>query len=313
VNDTEERLRIYRLLSQNPEWVDTLEEALAIEGQGKEDWQWYEVHTPKLTLYKMVEAKILDISCSTRTATYFKIREPEMVKEAIKALKEPLAIPEEREIPKDLFKDIVGYDNIKTLIRYGIESEKPTHFLLSGVPASAKTLFLLDLGRLPNSFYCLAPTLTEAGLSDLLFTYQPQFLLIDEIDRLSGQNLGVLNSLMQTGIISETKFKKTRMIDLGTKVFAAGIRVERLPSDLLSRFVKLKFKPYTEKEFTDVTTSVLSREGINYVNAAYIAKAVWDMKQVLSDVRLCVSIARLAGNDTSKISEVVRTLRQYGL
>ena len=35
MNDTEKRLRIYRALTTNPEWVEILQDALALQERGK--------------------------------------------------------------------------------------------------------------------------------------------------------------------------------------------------------------------------------------------------------------------------------------
>ena len=72
---------------------------------------------------------------------------------------------------------IVGYPGVKILLRHALEAEKPAHLLLSGPPASAKTMFLLELRRLPQSYYALAATPTAAGLADVLFVYEPRFIL----------------------------------------------------------------------------------------------------------------------------------------
>jgi Holliday junction DNA helicase RuvB len=316
----EERLRIYRLLTEHQDWVDTLKEALEVERANVETeywlgWEWHEVHTQPQVLNKMVAERLVNITFSSRSSTHYKVRSPELVEEAIKALTEPVVEEKPQEIPQDLFSIIVGHENVKTILRYAIDSEKEAHVLMSGPPASAKTLFLMELLRLPNSYYALAPALTAAGLADLLFTYEPQYLLIDEIDRLSGDNLGVLNSLLATGHIVETKYKRIRQpYKLSTKVFAAGIRVDLLPKDLLSRFIKLKFKPYSEQEFVQVSTTVMTTmEGILPHSAERIARAVWGMSRETSDVRQCVQIARLSGGDDSKIDEVITVLKQYGL
>jgi MoxR-like ATPase len=174
-------------------------------------------------------------------------------------------------------------------------------------------MFLLELRRLPQSYYALAATLTAAGLADILFIYEPRFLLIDEIERLSPEHIGVLNSLMATGIASETKHGKTRELELDTRVFAAGIKIEKLPQDLLSRFAKLHFAPYTEQEFIEVSQRVLTaRENIRLENAEYIARALWHLHGENSDVRQCVQIARLSRGERQRIGEVLAALRKYG-
>jgi len=321
MNEAEERLRIYRALTTNPEWVEILQDALAIQEKEEAEhaqrlswlgFEWFEVHANPQTLKKMVTSKLLNITFSSHSATHYKIADPDLVREAIQAMSEPTAQPE-REIPADLFDSIVGYPDVKTLIRYALEAEKPAHLLLSGPPASAKTMFLLELRRLPQSYYALATTLTAAGLTDILFVYEPRFILIDEVERLAPEHIGVLNSLMATGIVSETKHGKTRELELDTRVFAAGIRVEKLPQDLLSRFTRLHFAPYTEQEFIEVSQRVLTtRENTSLENAEYIARALWQTHGQDADVRQCVQIARLSRGDRQRIDEVLVALRKYG-
>jgi len=318
----DEKLRLYHLLLRYEPWVEVLKEGLRAGKEGEEKyeregygkylgWEWFEVHTQAATLHKMVTERVLDITLQTRSGTHYKIMEPELVAEVIEALEEPtIQLPSEI-IPDNLFDIIVGHDNLKTIVRYAIEAEKAVHLLFSGPPASAKTLFLMELSRLPEAYYCLAQTTSQAGLANLLFTYQPRFLLIDEVDRLSGEHVGVLNSLMSTGFISESKFSKTRSMELKTKVFAAGIRIHLLPKDLLSRFTQLKFKPYNEDEFTSVSIRVLSTlEKIPEDLADKVARRVWEKNQEASDVRQCVQIARLCGGDPERAEEILKILKR---
>ena len=322
MNETEKRLRIYRALTANPEWVEILQDALTLLEKKEAEqvargypwlgFEWFEVHANPQTLKKMVTSKLLNITFSSHSSTYYKVADPTLVREAIQAISEPVPMVE-REMPDDLFNSIVGYADVKTLVRYALEAEKPAHLLLSGPPASAKTMFLLELRRLPESYYALATTLTAAGLADILFVYEPKFILIDEVERLNPEHIGVLNSLMATGIISETKHGKTRELELDTRVFAAGIKVGKLPQDLLSRFTKLHFAPYTEQEFIKVSQRVLTtRENTSLENAEYIARALWQIHEQNADVRQCVQIARLSRGDRQRIDEVLVALRKYG-
>ena len=318
----EEKLRLYQLLLQHEGWTEVLKEAIKAEEDGEAfyqkegygkyfGWEWFQVHTPVPTLHKMVTEKVLDITLATRSGTHFRVKDPLLVTEVIKALEEPTSELPPSVMPDDLFNIIVGHDNIKTIVRYAIDATKPVHLLLSGPPASAKTLFLMELARLPESYYCLAQTTTQAGLANLLFTYQPQFLLIDEVERLSGEHVGVLNSLMATGIISESKFGKTRRMDLTTKIFAAGIKVHLLPKDLMSRFTRLKFDAYVEAEFIKVATKVLtSLEKSSEELAGEIAKSVWAQHQESSDIRQTVQIARLCQGDPERAREILKILRK---
>ena len=173
-------------------------------------------------------------------------------------------------------------------------------------------MFLLELRRLPQAYYALAATLTAAGLDDILFLYEPRFILIDEVERLSPEHIGVLNSLMATGIISETKHGRTRELEIDTRVFAAGIEVGKLPQDLLSRFTKLHFGPYSEQEFIEVSQRVLTtREDTSLEDSEYIARAMWQTHGQNADIRQCVQVARLSRGERQRIDTVLKALRKY--
>jgi hypothetical protein len=70
---------------------------------------------------------------------------------------------------KRLFDDIYGYDNIKRLFRMALESVYPCSILLSGHPASAKTLFLQSLMKLQDSYFIDCSNATKSGVVDCIF------------------------------------------------------------------------------------------------------------------------------------------------
>lgn len=324
MTEPKEKLKTYQTLFKNPEWARTFEEAVRVEETQESEWkvknlpgdylgwEWFDVHESPQVLHAMVKARLLDITSASRSATHYRLRNRELIKEALERQAQPLAAAQEAEFPTDLFQAVVGHDDIKAVVHMAIKAQKPAHILMQGPPASAKTLFLMELARLPTSHYCLAQTLTSAGLADLLFLYQPGYLLIDEVDRLDGANVGVLNSLMATGVISESKVGKTRSMELNTRVFAAGIRVERLPRDLLSRFVRLRFDPYTQGQFREVCERVLPREGCPGDLAGYIADEVWAISGIQADLRQAVQVARIGSGDRAQVEEVIRTLKRHG-
>jgi len=81
---------------------------------------------------------------------------------------------------------------------------------------------------------------------------------VDEVDRVGTRDIAVLLSLMETVVVSETKYGSRREIRLGTKVFAAS-NSTNMPRELLSRFTVLYFRPYQDAEFLAVAAAVLSR------------------------------------------------------
>jgi holliday junction DNA helicase RuvB len=130
---------------------------------------------------------------------------------------------------KRLFDDIYGYDNIKRLFRMALESSHGTcSVLLSGPPASAKTLFLQCLIKLNNSYFIDCSNATKSGVVDCIFDNKPKYLLLDELDKLSRKDQTCLLNLIETGIVSETKYKKTRSMEIKISVFATCNSIEKI-------------------------------------------------------------------------------------
>ena len=124
---------------------------------------------------------------------------------------------------KSFFEDVIGYNDIKKLIGMSINAFEPVHILFSGPPASAKTLFMKCLMmKLKNSYFTDGGNSTKAGMLDYIFDNKPKYLLIDEIDKMSAKDQTFLLNLMETGIITETKYEKTRTAEMKTWVFATS-------------------------------------------------------------------------------------------
>src|ERR671914_1697760 len=157
-----------------------------------------------------------------------------------------------------LFDSIVGYSDVKRLFQLSLSSEKPVHLLLVGPPASAKTLFMLECMKLERSYFALGSHSTKSGMIDYLFDKRPRYLIIDEIEHMPIKDQTALLSLMETGIIAETKYQKTRNTQLKTWVFATSNGIDRMLTPLLSRFVVLHFKQYKYANFHEVATHMLS-------------------------------------------------------
>ncbi len=212
-------------------------------------------------------------------------------------------------LPADLFEVIEGYSDVKMLVRQVVEGEKPVHVLFTGIPSSAKTMFLLELAR-TGAPYILGSQSTKAGIADLLFDTEPQILLVDEIDRINAKDIAILLSLTQTGIVSETKFGKRREIKLTTKVFAASNSLKMAP-ELISRFFVLQFRPYNKADFLMVATNLLrKRENVEGDLATYIAERVWALPQRFADPRQAVRVARLA-KTREEVESVLEIMTRY--
>jgi Holliday junction DNA helicase RuvB len=211
--------------------------------------------------------------------------------------------------PEPLFESIVGYSDVKRLFHLSLSSEKPVHLLLVGPPASAKTLFMLECMRLERSYFTLGSHSTKSGMIDYLFDKRPRYLIVDEIEHMPMKDQTALLSLMEAGILAETKFQKTRNTHLKTWVFASSNATDRMLTPLLSRFVVLHFKQYSFGSFQEVCAHILGCEGVTPDVATAIAEAVWT-KLKSKDIRDCIKIGRLA-KTKEDVEWITQTLRAY--
>jgi holliday junction DNA helicase RuvB len=195
---------------------------------------------------------------------------------------------------KGLFDDIYGYDNIKRLFRMALDSIHPSSILLSGPPASAKTLFLQSLTKLQDSHFIDCSNATKSGLVDYIFNNKPKHLLLDELDKLSRKDQTFLLNLMETGIVCETKHDKIRSMEIKTSVFATSNNIEKIIQPLQSRFFIVKLEPYTYEQFFDITVRLLTTSNQHNVDeeiANATADAVWNTSR---NIRDCVRVAKMA-------------------
>jgi holliday junction DNA helicase RuvB len=221
------------------------------------------------------------------------------------------------------FNNIVGYDDIKEIFRRAIiSSDKRIHILLCGPPASAKSLFMQQLMRLENSYFTLGSHSSKSGMVDALFEKQPRYLIVDEIDKMSPKDQTVLLSLMETGIIAETKYKRAREIRLKTSVFATANETKKMLQPLLTRFSILHLPLYTFEEFRKITQRVLCQEEkcMDIDIADFISDAVWN-KMKSANIRDCIRIgymvAAVAASTNKEsikkenVNWIVETLLRY--
>jgi Holliday junction DNA helicase RuvB len=193
---------------------------------------------------------------------------------------------------EEIFNDIIGYNNVKRLFSMALESDEQVSILLSGPPASAKTMFLESLRKLKSSYFVDGTSTTKAGLIDCLFLNNPKYLLIDEIDKMSTKDQAMLLNLMETGIVSETKHNKTRTAYSKTSVFATSNNVRNIITPLQSRFFVVELTPYTYEQFYQISVHILTEEHKVSVDIAKnISDKVWANSR---NIRDCVRIGRMA-------------------
>jgi Holliday junction DNA helicase RuvB len=321
-----EKLKIYHLLMEKPEWVDIIQKAFEVEVKYYQrfprkkypdmkwlGFEWHEVHAQPATLNKMVAEGILNVNYKSRSSTNYKVAHPEIIKEVLgMEQKDRLVDVEKRkvaEIPDDIFSPVIGYEDIKRFLMITLKGQKRLHFLFEGSPATAKSLFMLCIQRAlsQSSYYATGSRTTAPGLTDALFRYEPKVLLLDEIEKTDMQTYAVLLSLMESGAVVETKYGRHITAMMNTIVIGACNSSTKLPPELISRFdFHLKLKPYDRAEFVKVCRIYLSRfESIPEELAEYIGLKVWLSPKIPSDVRKARGIARMLDEHTEQSVDAV--------
>jgi holliday junction DNA helicase RuvB len=199
--------------------------------------------------------------------------------------------PEEK-----FFQEVVGYPELKRLFMKSIISREPVHILLTGPPASSKSLFLLKLGEgLDNAYFIDAVGASGPGMVEYMFRNDTKYLLIDEIDKMKKNDQATLLNVMETGILSETKLRgKTRQKKMSLWIFATSNEAEKLTKPLRSRFMELHLNEYSYEEYVEICQRLLNKKyRLTSELSDRIAYLVWN-RMKSRDVRDVLKIAKLA-------------------
>ncbi|MGA7693234.1 MAG: AAA family ATPase [Nitrososphaeraceae archaeon] len=211
------------------------------------------------------------------------------------------------------FEDVIGYDDLKELLTKCLVSKENCNILLSGPPASSKTVFLLSIQKeVSNACFIDAANASGPGLVDYLFEHpETRVICVDELDKLKRSDQTGLLNLLETGILSSTKVRKTRFIRMeGVKVFATSNGVNRLIGPLRSRFLEFELPEYTWENFLEITQKLLhKRHGLDEITSAKIAEVVWSSMQT-RDLRDALAIGKLT-KSTEDVEFIAMTLQRY--
>jgi len=294
-------LKVLEYLNEHPEYADLLRLAVEEEENHAEEdgwlgWSWSDVKAYPATINKLIIDGFVKKTYDSASFTNYKLVNLEDIKEGLKQFDaltiQPILVEEEVNIPQDLFEVIVGYQKVKELFRDALNAERPCHILLLGPPASAKSMFLLELDRLPNSHFALGGQTSKVGIADEMFTYNPKYLIIDELDDMPVREQSVLKSLMESGVVVRRKHRIRQRGKFTTWVFGGSNSMKRLSPAITSRFLKVHFRPYTMQQFKEVVVSVLTtRENVTPELAEYIAQKVGkhtrDPREAIGLARVC--------------------------
>jgi MoxR-like ATPase len=218
--------------------------------------------------------------------------------------------PEER-----FFSEIVGYSSIKKLLMRSLISKEPVNILLTGPSASSKTIFLLEMMKgLNDAYFIDGVGSSGVGVVDYLFDHpSTKYLLIDEIDKMKKSDQAALLNVMETGILSSTKIRKTRERKMRLWIFATSNNLEKISKPLKSRFLVFYLPEYTYPEFMEIAIKLLyDRYNISTETASKIAERVWN-ELGSKDIRDILKIGKLVKPEEidSDINWVIQAYKKY--
>lgn len=314
-------------LEQNPKYIEHLEEIIEYEEEYKGQdspmleekdydvyWNHSELNIHPSTLYQLEVNGFLDRVYDSNSHTDYALTDRQKTKEILEnitidetsGMREVMHnFPEWDEIPQDLFDDVIGYEKVKWLIKRGISTQKITNFLLVGPPGSAKTVFLLCLKEMEGAEFIPAMDASSPGFLEVMFDKEPRFLMFDELDDMDKTHQKSLSSYTETGIVKETKHKKTREMKINTKTFASANSTKPILNHIVDRFTVLEFEPYTKSEYIEVCENILpDKENCTEEEASTTGELLYE-KYDEGDVRKAISVARLSRGDPERVINVL--------
>jgi MoxR-like ATPase len=212
---------------------------------------------------------------------------------------------------EEFFSEIVGYSDIKELFMKCIQSNK-MHVILDGPPASAKSLFLYEMLRNLgyDAYFVDCTNASGPGLVDYLFENDVKYLLLDEVEKMSKSDQNVLLNLMETGILTSTKVRKTGSKKMDISIYATTNDIEELSKPFRSRFMEFSLPPYTYNEFCDIAIKLLGkRYNHDKELSLNIVDTVWN-KIKSRDIRDLLQVSKLS-ETIDDVDFVVNTLQKY--
>ena len=190
------------------------------------------------------------------------------------------------------FRMVEGFDDVKIVLEKSMEMQRHTlltgrdyrlHVLLAGPPGIAKTMLLMGVEReIPaeNRVFLLGSQLSKAGLRNKLLEAGERihYILIDELDKMGEKtDYDVLLSLMQTGRVSVLKARVEADVKVMATVLATANYLEKIPPELLDRFMILYLPQYQAEDFIRVAVKILKEHHMAEADAVSVAERMWRM------------------------------------
>ena len=235
------------------------------------------------------------------------------LKKCTQRVHEPLTV---RERALKVFSNIEGLDDIKEMMLRALESTERAHTLLIGPPASAKSLFMLEIEKIMRSkvYFAEGASTTKAGIQKFIAENQhKEIIIIDEIDKMPMKDQEGLLTMMERGNFTNTKVRNTKTVKANIVIFATSNSIERLSKPLLSRFTLFEIPEYSYPEFEAISVRIVKKLPQNTV--IQIVSSVWKLGS--RDIRDVLKIAKLCNpsdgeEDISRLLSIHQKYRKTG-
>jgi replication-associated recombination protein RarA len=227
-----------------------------------------------------------------------------------KKLKQKVVVEKEEDT---FFDSVIGYSDIKKIMLKCIKADdrEPTHVILDGPPASAKSLFLEQMkDKLQNSHYVDCVNATGPGLVRYLFEHDVKYLLLDEVEKMNKDDQNVLLNVMETGVLTSTKVRQTRKKKMNLSIYATTNDIDDISKPFRSRFLEFSLPEHTYEDFKEIAIKLLNKKyGHSVELASKIADTVWN-KMESKDVRDMLRLGKLS-ETVEDVDFVATTLQKY--
>ena len=220
------------------------------------------------------------------------------------------------------FRMVEGLDDVKVALELAMRKQHETrvsgedrrlHTLLVGPPGVSKSLLLLEAEKeIPQDrrIFVLGSQVSKAGLRNRLLASPSSidFVLIDELDKMGKEDYDVLLSIMESGRISVLKAGLAADARVMATVLATANYLERIPVELLDRFLILYVESYDSQDFVRVATRLLRERGVmSPEEASTLATILWNSG--FRSIRDVVRIANAARGDPGKAYQLIEIMR----
>lgn len=282
---------IIEFLDNNPKYVDALKRCISVQMELESEWssehrgfEWHQVQVQPARLTKMVEEGLLKVTFNSNSTTEYRVKNPDLCTEMIDKVESDgnAVFLTEPEIPDDIFEVIIGYEDVKERMKRALKSRSVRQsILLVGPRASAKTIFLEEIARIPGTLRMTGRSMTPAGMENNLLR-MPRYIIIDEFGRMPVECFDILLPYQDPKQpFSVTKVGKDATISIEEKapVFGSMNPTERVPEENRDRFWRFSFDRYEEEEFRTISRRLLSREfGLDEDLGEYIAEKLMEIE-----------------------------------